>query len=105
MPLEMTYSSKYLRNPRHIEFQIRAIRWRHHACLQRECSIQRKYQKVIEKRCLRTDADVRVWVRLLLRRRAANYQCGTVEFVLDPDGGFYFLEMNARLQVDMRSQK
>jgi len=99
------YFERYLINPRHIEFQILADSYGNvvHLC-ERECSIQRRHQKMIEESpsCIMTPE---------LRKRMGEIACkvvltcnytnaGTVEFLVDKDKNFYFLEMNTRLQVE-----
>ena len=99
------YIERRVQRPRHVEIQILAD---HHGTVvpfvERECSIQRRHQKVFEEspspaadaglRSRLADAAVAV-------ARAAGYtNAGTVEFLLDADGHFYFLEVNARLQVE-----
>ncbi len=99
------YLERYLQRPRHVEIQILAD---HHGNItpfvERECSIQRRHQKVLEESpspavgtALRTRlADAAVAVAA----KAEYTNAGTVEFLLDEDDHFYFLEVNARLQVE-----
>jgi acetyl/propionyl-CoA carboxylase alpha subunit len=102
---DRVFIEKYLRNPRHIEFQI--LGDAHGDIIhvfERECSIQRRFQKIIEETpspALAPQLRARMGEAAVAAARAANYvSAGTVEFVLDPDGHFYFLEMNTRLQVE-----
>ncbi len=99
------YLEKYFTKPRHIEVQILADKHNHVIHLgERDCTIQRRHQKLIEEspspavdnklRRKITDAAVRAC-------KAANYtNAGTIEFILDEDGKFYFMEMNTRIQVE-----
>jgi len=99
------YIEKAIVNPRHIEMQILADEHGNTLYLgERECSLQRRHQKVLEEAPSPiVDAEMRrrmgeVAVRVA---RAANYtNAGTVEFLVDPQKNFYFLEMNTRLQVE-----
>ncbi len=99
------YIEKLIENPRHIEIQILADHHGHCVYLgERECSVQRRHQKVIEEApSAIVDEDLRARmgetaVRLV---QAANYtNAGTVEFLVDAERNFYFLEMNTRLQVE-----
>ncbi len=96
---------RYLERPRHVEIQVFGDQHGGHVHLyERECSIQRRHQKVVEEHpstvldeTLREEMGAAA-VRL---SKAMNYVgAGTVEFLVGPDGGFYFLEMNTRLQVE-----
>jgi len=102
---DSVYIEKYIENPRHIEIQILGDRHGNYVHLgERECSIQRRHQKVIEES---PSVVITPEVRAAMGKvaidagRAANYEgVGTVEFLVDKDINFYFLEMNTRLQVE-----
>jgi len=99
------YLEKYISRARHIEFQILAD---HHGNIlhlfDRECSIQRRYQKILEE-CPSPFLDDTTRLRMagvaLSAAMAVKYTgAGTVEFIVDPERNFYYLELNARLQVE-----
>lgn len=96
---------KYLTRPRHIEFQVFGDKHGNVVHLfERECSIQRRHQKILEE-TPSTALDEALRAKMAKAAVAAaasvNYNnAGTVEFMLDTDGSFYFLEMNTRLQVE-----
>lgn len=99
------YMEKYLSGPRHIEFQILGDAHGNVIHLfERECSVQRRHQKIIEETpspALDDDLRERIGRVAVEAGRACNYtNAGTVEFILDADKNFYFLEMNTRLQVE-----
>jgi acetyl-CoA carboxylase biotin carboxylase subunit len=99
------YIEKYLEKPRHIEIQIIADQHGNVVHLgERECSIQRRHQKVIEESpspIVDPDMRRRMGETAVKAAKAANYvNAGTVEFLVDNDKNFYFLEVNTRLQVE-----
>jgi acetyl-CoA carboxylase biotin carboxylase subunit len=99
------YAEKLIERPRHIEVQVVGdTRGNILAVGERECSLQRRHQKVVEE-CPSPVVDAKLRERLssaaVAAARAVDYaSCGTVEFLLAADGSFYFLEMNTRLQVE-----
>ena len=99
------FIERYVARPRHIEFQIMADKFGNVIHLgERECSIQRRYQKVIEEApspAMTKELREQMGLTACRLAEAAGYSnAGTVEFILDADKNFYFLEMNTRLQVE-----
>lgn len=99
------FIERYIKRPRHIEIQIMADHYGNVVHLgERECSIQRRYQKIIEESpSCALNADLREKMGSLacsLARKAGYTNAGTVEFILDESREFFFLEMNTRLQVE-----
>ncbi len=99
------FIEKYIENPKHIEFQILGDTKGNIIHLgERECSIQRKHQKLLEEApSVALDDDLRQKMGLLAVQiaEAVNYSsAGTVEFLLDSEKNFYFMEMNTRIQVE-----
>ncbi|NOQ25854.1 MAG: ATP-grasp domain-containing protein [Bacteroidales bacterium] len=99
------FMEKYVRNPRHIEFQILADHYGNIIHLgERECSIQRKHQKLIEESpsiALNDELRAKMGESAINIAKASKYRnAGTVEFLLDELGDFYFMEMNTRIQVE-----
>jgi acetyl-CoA carboxylase biotin carboxylase subunit len=99
------YIEKYLEKPRHIEVQVLADSHGNTVHLfERECSIQRRYQKIIEEApstILDEDMRNRMGNAAIRAARAVNYRsAGTIEFLVDQQRNFYFLEMNTRIQVE-----
>lgn len=99
------FIEKYVENPRHIEFQIAADQHGNIVHLfERECSIQRRHQKIIEETpSTALTNDLRQKMGEVAKKvcQIANYNnLGTVEFLFDNSGNFYFLEVNARIQVE-----
>jgi acetyl-CoA carboxylase biotin carboxylase subunit len=96
---------KYVVNPRHIEVQLMSDTHGNHLhFFERECSIQRRYQKIVEETpapLLSQELRLQICQTAVQISSGINYRgAGTVEFILAPDGKFYFLEMNTRLQVE-----
>ncbi len=99
------YLEKLIEKPRHVEFQILGDQHGNVIHLfERECSIQRRHQKIVEESpsvALDPELRRRMGETAVKVARASNYtNAGTVEFLLDPDGNFYFLEVNTRIQVE-----
>ena len=99
------YIEHFIEHPRHIEFQILADSQGHVIHLgERDCSIQRNHQKMIEESpspALDEDLRRRMGRMAVRAARAAGYEnAGTIEFLLERDGRFYFMEMNTRIQVE-----
>jgi len=99
------YIEKFIQRPRHIEFQILADKFGNITHLgERECTIQRRYQKLIEETpSPALSAELRKAMGNAAIRAAAAldyFNAGTIEFLLAPDGNFYFMEVNARIQVE-----
>jgi acetyl-CoA carboxylase biotin carboxylase subunit len=99
------YVEKYLVNPRHIEFQILGDEHGNIVHLgERECSVQRRHQKLIEETpspVMTPTLRQELGERIVKAMQEIGYQsAGTVEFLFDQDGGYYFIEMNTRVQVE-----
>ncbi len=102
---DTVYLEKYIVNPRHIEFQVIADSHGNTVHLfERECSIQRRHQKIIEETpsvALNDKLRDKMGKDAVKVAQTANYtNAGTVEFLLDETGHYYFLEMNTRIQVE-----
>jgi acetyl-CoA carboxylase, biotin carboxylase subunit len=99
------YIEKFIEEPRHIEFQILADKdGKVIHLFERECTIQRRFQKLIEEApSPRLDDELRqeMGMAAVKAAKAINYvNAGTVEFLLDKEGNFYFIEINSRIQVE-----
>ncbi len=102
---DRVFIEKFIENPRHIEIQVLGDRHGNVVHLfERECSIQRRNQKVIEEApspFLDAETRAAMGAQAVALAKAVNYEsAGTVEFIVDQDRNFYFLEMNTRLQVE-----
>ena len=99
------YIEKYIEKPRHVEFQIMGDKFGHVVHLgERDCSIQRRHQKVMEEspcEVISPELRKRMGEVAVKAAKAVNYEnAGTIEFLLDKDKNFYFMEMNTRIQVE-----
>ena len=99
------YLEKYVEKPRHIEFQILADKYGHVIHLgERDCSIQRRHQKVLEEApsvAICPELRKQMGETAVRAAKAVGYEnAGTIEFLLDKDKHFYFMEMNTRIQVE-----
>lgn len=99
------YLEKFIENPRHIEFQILADEHGNVVHLgERDCSLQRNHQKLVEEApspSLTRELREQMGTAAVRAAKAARYSnAGTIEFLLDRDGRFYFMEMNTRIQVE-----
>jgi len=99
------YIEKYVSNPRHVEFQIVADKYGHVVHLgERDCTIQRRHQKLLEESpspAMDSKLRKKMGEAAVRGAKSANYtNVGTIEFLLDERGNFYFMEMNTRIQVE-----
>jgi acetyl-CoA carboxylase biotin carboxylase subunit len=99
------YIERYVENPRHVEIQIIADQHGNVVALgDRDCSVQRNHQKLIEESpspAITEETRQKMNEYAILAAKTANYtNAGTIEFIVDPKGNFYFIEMNTRIQVE-----
>ena len=99
------YIEKYIEKPRHVEFQIMGDKFGRVVHLgERDCSIQRRHQKVMEEspcEVISPELRKKMGEVAVKAAKAVNYEnAGTIEFLLDKDKNFYFMEMNTRIQVE-----
>lgn len=102
---DSVYLEKYVKNPKHIEFQLMGDNHGNHVHLfERDCSIQRNHQKMIEEapcRGLSEKTRMKMAQDVIKLAKATNYNnAGTLEFIVDRDENYYFIEMNTRIQVE-----
>jgi propionyl-CoA carboxylase alpha chain len=102
---DRVFMEKFIEEPHHIEIQVLADKHGHIVCLgERECSIQRHHQKVIEEApspFISTETRTAMYEQSKrLAEKVGYYSAGTIEFIVDSKQQFYFLEMNTRLQVE-----
>ncbi len=102
---DAVYIEKYIDSPHHIEFQVLCDN--HGNCVhlfERECSVQRRHQKVVEETpspLMTPEVRAEMGKHAVMAAKAVNYSgAGTIEFIVDNDLNYYFLEMNTRLQVE-----
>ncbi len=99
------YLEKFIVNPHHVEVQILGDQHGNIIHLgERDCSIQRRHQKLIEETpspAINDETRKKICEAAVLAAKSVNYEnCGTVEFLVDENGNFYFMEMNTRIQVE-----
>jgi acetyl-CoA carboxylase biotin carboxylase subunit len=99
------YIERFVQNPRHVEIQIMADQHGNVVALgNRDCSVQRNHQKLIEESpspAITPEICAKMNEYAILAAKTVHYtNAGTVEFIVDPKGGFYFMEMNTRIQVE-----
>ena len=99
------YIERYIEKPRHVEIQIMADSYGHVVALgDRDCSVQRNHQKLIEESpspAITEETRAEMNRCAILAAKTVQYtNAGTIEFIVDPQGHFYFMEMNTRIQVE-----
>ena len=99
------YIERYIEKPRHVEIQIMADDFGHVVALgDRDCSVQRNHQKLIEESpspAINDETRAEMNRCAILAAKTVQYtNAGTIEFIVDPQGHFYFMEMNTRIQVE-----
>ncbi len=102
---DAVYMEKYIVNPRHIEFQIMGDEHGNVVHLgERDCSLQRRHQKMIEEApspVITQDQRIRMGNDAVKAAKSVNYaNAGTIEYIMDHEGNYYFIEMNTRIQVE-----